>query len=99
MAASVPYPAKATLRRPHGDPGRQPGAALRLRVGRRLTLTQSIAPARAGELESAEPDLFLHPGADDVIGDGHGRRRAQAAGMAPQEHARDLLAIEPAGVV
>src|SRR5262252_8503415 len=47
----------------------------------------------------AELNLFLHPSADDVVGDGHGRRRGQAAGMTPQQHARDLLAVEPAGVV
>src|SRR5436190_21027394 len=60
---------------------------------------QRIAGARASGLESAELNLFLHPGADDVIGDRHGRRRAQAVGMAPQQHARDLLAVEPAAVV
>src|SRR5262245_11227606 len=46
-----------------------------------------------------ELNLFLHPGADDVVGDGHGRRRGQAVGMTPQQHARDLFAVEPAGVV
>src|SRR5262245_35874841 len=56
-----------------------------------------ILGARAGAL--AERNLFLHPGADDVIGDGHAGRRGQAVGMAAQQHARDFLAIEPAGVV
>src|SRR5258708_16227700 len=49
--------------------------------------------------EGLEGNLFLHPGADDVVGDGHGRRRGQAVGMTSQQHARDLLAVEPAGIV
>src|SRR5512132_3525945 len=76
------------------------------RSGKRSTLNTSSstimpahkiagAPARA----SAEVNLFLHPGADDVVGDGHGRRRGQAVGMTSQQHARDLLAVEPAGIV
>src|SRR5262245_30657966 len=56
-----------------------------------------IAGARARAL--TEGNLFLHPGADDVVGDGDAGRRRQSVGMTPQQHARDLLAIEPAGIV
>src|SRR6516164_9734829 len=69
----------------------------------RNTSSSTIMPAhkiaRALLPALAELNLFLHPGADDVVGDGHGRRRGQAAGMTPQQHARDRLALEPAGVV
>src|SRR5262249_30278639 len=47
----------------------------------------------------AELNLFLHPGADDVIGDRHAGRRAQAVRMTAQQHGRDLLAVEPARIV
>src|SRR6516225_1236217 len=69
----------------------------------RNTSSSTMMPAhkivRASSPALAELNLFLHPGADDVVGDGHGRRRGQAVGMTPQQHARDLLAVEPAGVV
>src|SRR6516162_3532630 len=69
----------------------------------RNTSSSTMIPAhkieRAPAPALAELNLFLHPGADDVVGDGHGRRRGQAVGMTPQQHARDLLAVEPAGVV
>src|SRR5215472_5826433 len=69
----------------------------------RNTSSSTMIPAhkiaRAPPPALAELNLFLHPGADDVIGDGHGRRRGQAVGMTPRQHARDLLAVEPAGIV
>src|SRR5262245_23318452 len=69
----------------------------------RNTSSSTMMPAhrieRGGEPWSGEVNLFLHPGADDVIGDGHGRRRGQAVGVAAQQHARDFLAIEPAGIL
>src|SRR6516162_8525008 len=69
----------------------------------RNTSSSTMMPAhkiaRALSPALAELNLFLHPGADDVVGDGHRRRRGQAVGMTPQQHARDLLAVEPAGVV
>src|SRR5262245_42433856 len=52
------------------------------------------APASA----LAEVNLFLHPGADDVIGNRHSRRRGQAVGMTAQQHGCDLLAVEPARI-
>src|SRR6516164_1270781 len=55
--------------------------------------------ARAAAPALAELNLFLHPGADDVVGDGPGRRCGQVVGMTSQQHARDLLAVEPAGIV
>src|SRR5215510_1034353 len=69
----------------------------------RNTSSSTMIPAhkiaRAAPPALAELNLFLHPGADDVVGDGHGRRRGQAVGMTPQQHARDLFAVEPAGIV
>src|SRR5262244_975051 len=69
----------------------------------RNTSSSTMIPAhkieRAPAPALAELNLFLHPGADDVIGDGHGRRRGQAVGMTPRQHARDLLSVEPAGIV
>src|SRR6516162_3492929 len=69
----------------------------------RNTSSSTMIPAhkieRAPAPALAELNLFLHPGADDVIGDGDGRRRGQAVGMTPQQHARNLLAGEPASIV
>src|SRR5215813_4436321 len=69
----------------------------------RNTSSSTMIPAhkiaRAPPPALAELNLFLHPGADDVVGDGHGRRRGQAVGMTPRQHARDLFAVEPAGIV
>src|SRR6266481_5178609 len=69
----------------------------------RNTSSSTMIPAhkiaRAPAPALAELNLFLHPGADDVIGDGHRRRRGQVVGMTPRQHARDLLAVEPAGIV
>src|SRR5262249_425334 len=42
---------------------------------------------------------ILHPGADDVIGNGDLRRRAQAVRMAAAQHGDDFLALEPARIV
>src|SRR5262245_36730976 len=68
------------------------------RAKRGLTDFYGRTTAHGGELR-IESNLFLHPGADDVIGDRHGWRRGEAVGMPAQEHGRDLLALEPAGVV
>src|SRR6266516_3322749 len=69
----------------------------------RNTSSSTMIPAhkiaRAAPPALAELNLFLHPGADDVIGDGHRRRRGQAVGMTPRQHARNFLAVEPAGIV
>src|ERR1700722_14408360 len=48
---------------------------------------------------SAELNVVLHKGAQDVMGDGGGQRRAEAFGMSPLQHQRDLLAVEPACIV
>src|SRR4029079_3657327 len=47
----------------------------------------------------SELNLVLDPGADDVMSDRHGRPRAQTRRMPAQQHARDLVAIEPAGIL
>src|SRR5262249_17152063 len=66
----------------------------------RNTSSSTMMPAhRSAGRGGSVSNLVLHPGADDVISDRHGRRRAQAIGMAPLQHRDDLVAVEPAGIV
>src|SRR5438552_2669874 len=66
------------------------------RMARRMTDRDAILT----EVDEILPEInaIFHPGADNVVGDGVRERRDEILGMAPGEHQRHLLAVEPARV-
>src|SRR6185312_6772499 len=64
----------------------------------RNTMSCTAMPAHriAGGLERAT--VALHPGADDVVCDGDGRRAGQPFGMLAHQHRGAFVLAEPAAV-
>src|SRR5262245_49417720 len=66
----------------------------------RNTSSSTMMPAHRidGACRLPELNTVLHPGADDVVGDGVRERRGEFLGMLPQQHQCDVLARKPARV-
>src|SRR3954465_488251 len=64
----------------------------------RNTMSCTAIPAHrmVGALE--ELTVALHPSADDVVGDGDGRRAGQAVRMLAHQHRRAFVLGEPAAI-
>src|ERR1700691_3833932 len=59
----------------------------------------SVEDISVKDISVEDMATILDEAANEVVGDGDRRRRGQAIGMAPVEHQRELLALEPARVL
>src|SRR5262249_45327541 len=67
----------------------------------RNTSSSTMMPAHkiAGVRPLAELNLLLHPGKDDVVGDGDRWRRGQPIGVFAEQHLRHLVACKPTRIL